>query len=574
MFPAPMQVALPPTARVNGIFGCKPDIMQKNLKVLQALKWEIDGVKMRPYQGLKILLQPPRPIDQPRPPRGETKTVSQMAMLSSFLMDKQLRKMLQLQTPLSVGSTMFRDVLEKMNLTPLIQKHMVQCCYLEIAFLQVSTTATKSQRAIQRDLEMKTIQSFTAAILRAFPRDLYSRTTFDQILESNSTAEVNAKMEAIAAKMAWKTPIDAEAIKQKFTAFLDEIKEPDFNWPVKYSLAEKTINALNTCWTSDDYINYVIDYVSDVWFHCVYHAKLTIHMVPWLALDRELVQHVNHQLRHCKWKKSLPPRQQLDQTSCTAVVDMAQDHQLIKIPVTNFVEVTKGSRVFDLDVLGALFNEDMFQHQTDLVVPSEYEEGEQAQEVVDRNNAILSAQEALSQADDVDFQSGEVTNELLQLAQEDLQQVPPCSSLIRLGKASRITIRAAVAASQRDTTPTDLDLMSLFTFHLQPSEDREASSFLSTLSVADDANTQRILVNAKSRITGYQPEKVPMACLYEIRIPEKVKVNGVETIRTVYKKCTGFACTGLPVCPLHLHTMPQLGRHDKFTPGMSFHLLQ
>ena len=542
--------------------------MRKNLRQLQAFKWEVDGVKFRPYLSLKILMHPAKPLDQPHPPRGETKTVSQMALLSSFLMDKQLHKMLNIQTPLSVGSTIFRDILEKMDIIPLIQKHLIQTCYLDIAFLQTRpATERRSQRVIQKDLEMKTIQSVTSSFLRMLPKDLLSRVTFDKLLDSVSTSQVEAQMEAIAAQMVWKNPLDVDDLKAKFADFLDEIKDPRFNWPIKYAIAEKIINALDACWSSTDYINYVLDYMADLWYHITYHAKLTIHIAPWIAVDRDLVRHINHQLSTCRWKKSLPPRQLLDQTSCTTVVDMAQDHELIKVPVVNFVEVNKGSRVFDLDVLAHLFNEDLFQHQQDLVVPSEHDEGKRAQEAVDSNNAILSAQEAVRLADDISMRSGEITNDMLQLAQQDLQQVPPCSTLQRLGKTSRITIRSAVAAAQQDQTPKDLDLMSLFTLHLAPTEDRDTASFLSQLAVGDDPNTQRILVNTKSKISGYTPEKIPMPCLFEATISEKRMVNGVETVKTTFRKCTQFACTGLPVCPLHLHTLTRLGRHDKYTPG-------
>ena len=476
--------------------------MGYNLKSLQALKWDSDGVKFRPYNGLKILLHPAKPIDHPHPPQGETKTVNQTALLSSFLMDKQLHKMIQLQTPLSVGSTMFRDILTKIGLAPLVKKHLIQASYLEIAFLQVRPTQSKAQRTIQKDLEMKTIQSVTTAFLRFLPKDLFSRVTFDQILESTSTVEVENQMDAIAAKMTWKTPLDVEAMKSKLYEFNEEVKSPNFRWPIKASMAEKTVNALNACWSSVEYIDYVLDYISDIWYHCVYHAKLTVHHAPWLAMDRELVAHINSQLRSCKWKRSLPARQQLDQQSCTTVVDRAQDHELIKVPVTNFVEVNKGSTAFCLDTLAQLFNEDLFCHQTDLVVPSEYEEGQHAKDVADNNSAILSAQEAVNQADDTAFNSGEISNDMLQLAQQELKQVPPCSTLTRLGKTSRITIRQAVAAAQGDKTPHDLDLMSLFTFHLAPEDDRDSASFLSRLSVADQANTQRILVNTKSSISG------------------------------------------------------------------------
>ena len=409
--------------------------MQKNLRQLQAFKWEVDGVKFRPYLSLKILMHPTKPLDLPHPPRGETKSVSQMALLSSFLMDKQLHKMLNIQTPLSVGSTIFRDILEKMDMVPMIQKHLIQTCYLDIAFLQTRpTTERRAQRVIQKDLEMKTIQSVTTSFLRSLPRDLFSRATFDKILDSVSTSEVEAQMDQIAAQMTWKRSLDVEGLKSKFAEFLDEIKDPDFQWPIKYAVAEKIINALNECWTSTAYTGYVLDYMADLWFHLVYHAKLTVHIAPWIAVDRDLVRHINHQLQHCRWKKSLPPRQSLDQTSCTTVVDMAQDHELIKIPVVNFVEINKGSRVFNLDLLAELFNEDLFQHQQDLVVPSEYDEGKRAQETVDLNNAIRSAQEAVQGADDISLRSGEITNEMLQLAQSDLQQVPPCSTLQRLGK--------------------------------------------------------------------------------------------------------------------------------------------
>ena len=542
--------------------------MRQNLKQLQAFKWEVDGVKLRPYLGLKSLLHPPPPMDQPHPPKGETKTVSHPDILASFLMDKQLHKMLKVQTPLSVGSTIFRDVLEKMDLKPLIQKHLIQTCYLDIAFLQTRPAhEVKSQRTIQRDLEMKTIQSVTTIILRSLPTELFSRITFDKILESVSTSEVESIMDDIAAKMAWKSTLDTEEIKRKFSDFLDEIKQPSFNWPIKYAQAEKFIKALDICWESDEYINYVLDYVADIWFHVTYHAKLVIHCAPWIAVDKELVNHVNKQLKKCPWSKSLPPRQQLDQPTCNTVMDMAHDNELIKVPVVNFVETNKGSRVFDLDVLGALFNEDMFKHQTDLAVPSEYDESAQAQQVVDANNAILAAQDTVNQADSEAFQSGEITNDVLQLAQQDLKQVPPCSTLTRFGKASRITIRSAVAAAQQDQTPRDLHLMSLFTLHLQPAEDRESTSFLSQLAVGDDLNTQRILVNTKSSISAFQPDKVPVPCLYEARVSEKKMVDGTEKVKTVYRKCHNFACMGLPVCPLHLHTLAQLGRHDKYTPG-------
>ena len=203
--PAPLQLLLPATNAAGTKFVCRPDVMGYNLKSLQALKWDSDGVKFRPYNGLKILLHPAKPIDNPHPPQGETKTVSQTALLSSFLMDKQLHKMIQLQTPLSVGSTMFRDILTKIGLVPLVKKHLMQATYLEIAFLQVRPTESKAQRTIQKDLEMKTIQSVTTAVLRALPKELFSRVTFDEILESSSTVEVEQRMDVIASKMKWKT---------------------------------------------------------------------------------------------------------------------------------------------------------------------------------------------------------------------------------------------------------------------------------------------------------------------------------------------------------------------------------
>ena len=188
------------------------------------------------------------------------------------------------------------------------------------------------------------------------------------------------------------------------------------------------------------------------------------------------------------------------------------------------------------------------------------------QSVVDQNNAILLAQQQVNEADAETFNSGAISN-TIQRAQEDLKQIPPRATLHRLGKTSRITIKAAVAAADTDDAFHDLDLTSLFTFHLKPNDTTDSSSFLSRLALAESEDTQKILVKTKSAITGYQPEKYPMPCLYEIKTTEVVKVKGKKVTKTVTKRCTKFACTGIPVCAKHINMMAKLSKHDRFTPG-------
>ena len=219
-----------------------------------------------------------------------------------------------------------------------------------------------------------------------------------------------------------------------------------------------------------------------------------------------------------------------------------------------------------MDVLSELFNEDLFQHQTEVTVPSEHDESQAAQEAMRFNEIVLNAQEVVDQASAEAFNSGEISNEILK-SQEPLRQVPPCGTLVRLGQSSRITIRSAVAAARIEQQTRDLDLTSLFTFHLQPTEMADRTSFLSQLAVADDANTQRILVKTQSTIQGYQPEMIPLPCLYEGKVTEMVEVNGKKVAKTVKKSCQNFCCANLPVCTLHLNMLATLGKYDQYTPG-------
>ena len=224
----------------------------------------------------------------------------------------------------------------------------------------------------------------------------------------------------------------------------------------------------------------------------------------------------------------------------------------------------KGNKTF---IRKELFNEDLFQHQQPFEVPSEHTEAAAAQQVLDVNNDIIAAQIAVKQADAESFNSGGISNATVEKSQRSLQQVPPCGTLTRLTKTSRVTIRSAVAAAKLDQTHNDLDLVPLFTFHLEPTEDRDQASFLSRLQVADQLDTQRILVKTKSTIMGYQPEMTPLPCLFEAKVTELVEKNGRKYKKTVKKSCQNFVCANLPVCQLHLSLLNQLGRHDKYTPG-------
>ena len=136
--PAPLDVTIPADVPKNRVFGCNIDIMQQNLRTLQSLKWEINGVKIFPYSKLKILMHPTKIPVRLQAQLGAQRSLSQMAILSSFLHDKQLHKMLKTQVPMSVGATLFRDILEKMNLKPFLQRYLLQTTYLEIAFIQVN----------------------------------------------------------------------------------------------------------------------------------------------------------------------------------------------------------------------------------------------------------------------------------------------------------------------------------------------------------------------------------------------------------------------------------------------------
>ena len=313
---------------------CDKTIMHKNLKSFQSLKYQVDGVKFWPYKGLKVLMHPQKF-------HGESaeQAITQTMMLSSFTQDKQLQKMLVTQVPMSAGATMFRDILDKMQLRPLIQKHMVQTAYLEIAFLRVSDTEVKSQRLIQKDLEKKTIQTVTTTFIRSLPEGLFSRLPYNKLLESKSTVEVENQMAKMAQMMQHKSPLAAENIKEKFSQFLDEIKQPEFHWPVKYSHAQKTIAALNESWNSEEYLQYVVDYLADILFHIVYHPKTVIHMAPWIATDRDLVATINKKLRACPWDSSLPKRAFLHEATCTTILDRSQQHDLIKVSENNYINL-------------------------------------------------------------------------------------------------------------------------------------------------------------------------------------------------------------------------------------------
>ena len=124
-----------------------------------------------------------------------------------------------------------------------------------------------------------------------------------------------------------------------------------------------------------------------------------------------------------------------------------------------------------------------------------------------------------------------------------------------------------MAAAHKEDQTSDVDLTPLLSYHLAPADEVDQTSFLAKLSLSDHENTQRILVNTKSTIVGYQPEKVPMPCLYEAVVYETVKRKGVDHLVAVKRKCTNYACSTLPVCPMHLHMLDNLGRHDKYTPG-------
>ena len=561
-----MNLSLPSDVHVDKKFGCDVKIMQQNLRTLQSLKYQVDGVKWRPYAKMKLKMhQNPVPAHL-QAKLGDNRLTSPMAILSSFLQDKQLHKMLQTQVPMHVGATMMKDILTKMDLIPLIKKHLVQTAFLEAAFAHTREHQIKSQKLIQQDLEKKTLQSVTTAFLRALPVELYTRIAYDKLLESSSTVEVEAKMTILANLMKLKTPAVADEMLQKFMEFVEEVKEPAFRWPVKYIIAQKISAALTDCFQSEDFLQYALDYMSDVLFHVVYHAKLLIHVCPWIAYDRELTSTINNRLAICEWHPRLPPQQFLDEQACTSVLDKAQSHDLIKVPVTNFIEVTKGSRVFNMNVLATLFDEDIFQHQN-IEVPSEYDEANAAQAVLDQNNEILMAQQTVNNADADAFQSGTISNIDIQKAQEQLKVIPPCATLARITKTSRITIRAAVAAADNGDAYKDHDLKPLFTLHLAPSENIDKSSFLARLAVADKENCQRILVQTKSKIVGYQPQMVPIPCLYSIKTTELVERKGKKLTKTVTRRCTKFACSNLPVCPLHLNMMNKLSSHDRFTPG-------
>ena len=547
-------------------FGCDETVMQQNLKALQALKYQVDGVKWRPYAKMKLKMHP-NPVPAHLQARlGDNRLTSPMAILSSFLQDKQLHRMLQTQVPMHVGSTMMKDIITKMDLIPMVKKHLIQTAFLEAAFTHTRDHQIKSQKLIQLDLEKKTLQSVTTAFLKALPSELYTRIVYDKLLESSSTEEVEKKMDKLAGMMQLKTPAVADEMHTKFNEFVEEVKTEAFQWPVKYIVAQKIGTALNECISSEDFLQYTLDYISEVMFHVIYHAKMLIHVCPWIAYDRELTSVINNRLAICEWHPALPPQQFLDEQACTTVLDKAQSHDLIKVPVTNFIEVTKGSKVFSMDVLATLFDEDIFAHQN-IQVPSEYEEASAAQLVLDRNNEILMAQQAVNNADADSFSSGTISNNQIQKAQEQLQVIPPCATLARLSKTSRITIRAAVAAADNEDAYQDHDLKPLFTFHLAPSENKDKSSFLSRLALADTENCQRILVQTKSKIVGYQPQMVPIPCLYSIKTTEIKKRNGKQVTKIVTKRCTKFACSNMPVCPLHLNMMNKLSSHDRFTPG-------
>ena len=565
-YPAPLQMSLPSDLIPTLKFGCDEKVMQINLKTLHSLKYAVDNVKFHPYKGLKLLMHPSK--NSVASQSGtQAKSTTSAAVLASFQQDKQLQKMLLTQVPMTVGAQFIREVVEKMDFTPLVHLLLMQTTYLEIAFLQTRQGLTKSQRLVQKELEQKTIQAVTTAFLKALPTELFSRVSYNQILDSKSTVEVEQKMQSLADPMKLKHSSVVHDVKVKFDAFLEEIKEPSFHWPIKYIQAQRLITALDQCWNSEEFIQYVVNYVSDILFHIVYHPRTVIHMAPWIAVDRELTRIINKQLEACAWSKTLSAKQFLDEATCTTVIDRAQSHDLIHVPVKNFVEVTRGSRVFDLDTLAVLFNEDIFQHQQGVEVPSEHTEASAAQQVLDANNEILAAQEIVSQASPTQFNSGEVSNDIVNKSQQHLQQLPPCATLTRLTKTSRITIRSAVAAAKLDDAVNDLDLTPLFTYHLQrENPDDDGTSFLSRLTVADQANTQRILVNTKSTIQGYQPSMIPLPCLYECNVTEMVNKKGKQIKRTVTKRCQNFVCSNLPVCQIHLSTLNQLGKHDKYTP--------
>ena len=136
--PAPLDITLPSDPSSPKRLQCDTKIMGTNLKTLQSLKWEINGVKFYPYASLRLLMCPPKIPVRLQLQRGDYRSVTQMAMLSSFLHDKQLHKMLQTQVPMSMGATIFKDVLMKMNLRPFVHKHLLQTAYLDIAFIQVN----------------------------------------------------------------------------------------------------------------------------------------------------------------------------------------------------------------------------------------------------------------------------------------------------------------------------------------------------------------------------------------------------------------------------------------------------
>ena len=541
--------------------------MQRNLKVLQSLKYEVEGVKLYPYAKLKLLMRSPSLPAQLQSQLKDQRSMSPMAILSSFLHDKQLHKMLKTQVPMSPGATLFKDIVSKMNLEQFIRKHLLQTAYLEIAFIQARGQQTKSQKLIQQDLEKKTIQSACTMFLRSLPTDLFSRHLYNKLLDSKSTTQLEEKMDAIAEKMQLKSQVETDTIKEKFAAFVDEIKEPDFHWPIKYIIAQRITASLDIIWNSEDYLQYALDYIADVLFHIVFHPTMVIHLCPWIATDRDLVRSINSNLTCCPWHTSLPDKEVLDEIACLAIADKMLAHEKIKVPVTNFIEVTKGSMVFNYDTLIQLFNEEVFKHQN-IEVPSDYKEEQLAKEVEDGNDAILLAQQEVNQADAETFNSGSMSN-TIQKAQEELKVVPPVSTLTRFTPKSRITIKSAVMAANRNDIFKDLDLTSVFTFHLQPAEDRDASSFLSKLTLADDVNTQRILVNTKSTIIGHQPNMVPMPCLFEITTTDIIKRRNKEVKKTVKKRCTKFACNGVPFCPMHLDRMSKLSTHEKYTPGRS-----
>ena len=256
-FPLPLDIALQADTRPELVFGCNEKIMQRNLKLLQAQKYEVDGIKLYPYKNLKLLMRSPSLPAHLQVKVGDSSSTSHMAILASFLQDKQLHKMLQTQVPMSVGATVFKDIVVKMNLDQFLRKQLLQTAYLEIAFLQTKNQEVKSQKLLQQDLEKKTIQSACTAFIRALPSELYSRYRFNKLLDSKSTTELENKMDKMAEIMQLKSPVTTDTIKEKFAAFLDEIKDPEFQWPIKYIIAQRITNALEQCWNSEEYLQYM-----------------------------------------------------------------------------------------------------------------------------------------------------------------------------------------------------------------------------------------------------------------------------------------------------------------------------